>query len=219
MNTYQRYLRLMAEGDAIDRLVFFSDAVFAIAMTLLIVELHVPEVSGSDLGPALLELVPGYLTFMLSFVVVGVVWMAHHRKFRAIVRYDQNLMRLNILLLLFVASIPLPTGILGEYGDTTLAVVVYAATICVVGFLLTGIWIYAWHRKLADPALTADLYRYVLVHSFPIPGIFLLSIPLAVVAGPTVAEVSWALALPASFLITRIYRARSGDRHIERTAE
>lgn len=90
MDTYHRYLRLVAEGDAMDRLVFFSDAVFAIAMTLLIVELHVPEVAGADLGPALLALVPGYLTFMLSFVVVGMVWMSHHRKFRVIVRYDQK---------------------------------------------------------------------------------------------------------------------------------
>lgn len=217
MTTYQRYLRLLAEGDAMDRLVFFSDAVFAIAMTLLIVELHVPEVEGADLGPALVALVPGYLTFILSFVVVGLVWMSHHRKFRAIVRQDQNLVRLNLLLLLFVASIPLPTGILGDYGDTTLAVVVYAATICLVGFVLTGIWIYAWHRQLADSALTVDVYRYVLVQSFPIPGIFLLSIPLALVAGPFVAEISWVLAVPASILITLVYRARSGD-HGRKTA-
>lgn len=199
-----------------DRLVFFSDAVFAIAMTLLIVELHVPKVDGADLGPALVELLPGYLTFILSFVVVGLVWMSHHRKFRVIVRQDQNLVRLNLLLLLFVASIPLPTGILGEYGDTTLAVLVYAATICLVGFLLAAIWIYAWHRKLVDSALTIDVYRYVLVQSFPIPGIFLLSIPLAVVAGPFAAEISWVLAIPASFLITLVYRARSGDPRIGR---
>ncbi len=209
MKTYRTYVALLAEGSAMDRLVFFSDAVFAIAMTLLIVELRVPEVSDADLGPALSQLVPGYLTFMLSFTVVGLVWMSHHRKFRAIVRHDQNLMRLNLLLLLFVASIPLPTGILGAYGDSRLSVYIYAATVVVVGFLLTAIWIYAWHRRLIDPALTVDVYRYVLVQSFPIPGIFLLSIPLAIVAGPTAAELSWVLAAPASLIITRIYRARA----------
>ena len=200
-----------------DRLVFFSDAVFAIAMTLLIVELHVPEVADADLGPALIHLVPGYLTFILSFVVVGMVWMSHHRKFRAIARYDQNLVRLNLLFLLFVASLPLPTGILGAYGNVRLGVYVYAATIVVVGFLLTMIWVYAWHRRLVAPEVTADVYRYVLVQSFPIPGIFLLSIPVNLVAGPVVAEFSWVLAVPASFIITHIYRARAEIPLPERT--
>jgi len=211
MKTYRTYLALLAEGGAMERVVFFSDAVFAIAMTLLIVELRVPEVSGSDLGPALADLVPGYLTFMLSFIVVGLVWMSHHRKFRAIIRYDQNLMRLNLLLLLFVASLPLPTGILGAYGDNALSVYIYAATVVLVGFLLTAIWVYAWHRRLVDPVLTADVYRLVLVMSLPIPGIFLLSIPVAIVAGPTVAELTWVLAAPASFIITRIYRAKAEE--------
>jgi uncharacterized membrane protein len=218
MKTYRTYLSLLASGESIERLVFFSDAVFAIAMTLLIVELHVPDVPVAELGPALVELLPGYLTFMLSFVVVGIVWMSHHRKFRAIVRHDQNLVRLNLVLLLFVASIPLPTGILGTYGDSRLSVYVYAATICIVGFLLSAIWIYAWHAKLVDPALPVGVFRYVLVQSFPVPGIFLLSIPLALVAGPTIAEVSWVLALPVSFVITRIFRARSDQTPTERTA-
>ncbi|MBX3196166.1 MAG: DUF1211 domain-containing protein [Microbacteriaceae bacterium] len=219
MKTYRTYLAMLASGESMDRLVFFSDAVFAIAMTLLIVELRVPEVDVADLGPALAELVPGYLTFMLSFLVVGIVWMSHHRKFRAIVRHDQNLVRLNLLLLLFVASIPLPTGILGAYGDSALSVYIYAATICLVGCLLSAIWIYAWHKKLIDPALPVGVFRYVLVQSFPIPGIFLLSIPLALVAGPTVAEISWILALPVSFVITRIYRTRSEQNPTERTAQ
>lgn len=217
MDTYHRYLRLVAEGDAMDRLVFFSDAVFAIAMTLLIVELHVPEVEGTDLGPALLALVPGYLTFMLSFVVVGMVWMSHHRKFRVIVRYDQNLVRLNLFLLLFVASIPLPTGILASYGDERLSVYVYAGTISLVGFLLTGIWVYAWHGQLVNPELSIDVFRYVLVLSLPIPGIFLFSILVAILMGPTAAEVSWVLAIPLSFVISRYFRARPDHTRTRRT--
>ncbi len=218
MNTYKNYLRQIAEGDAMERIVFFSDAVFAIAMTLLIVELHVPVVPNSELGAALLELVPGYLTFILSFVVVGLVWLSHHRKFRVIVRYNQTLLRMNLLVLLFVASLPLPTAILAEYGDNTLAVYVYATTICLIGFLLSLMWLYAWHNNLVDPSITVDVFRYVLVQSFPIPGIFLLSIPLAALAGPTVAEISWALALPVSFILTRIYGARTDRATPERTA-
>lgn len=209
MNTHRNYVRQIAEGSSLERVVFFSDAVFAIAMTLLIVELHVPTVPGDELGPALLELVPGYFTFILSFAVIGLVWLSHHRKFRVIVRYTPALLRLNLLVLLFVASLPLPTAILGEYGDTTLAVYVYAATICAIGLLMSAIWIYAWHAGLVDPQVSVGVFRYVLVQSFVIPGIFLLSIPLAALAGPFVAEVSWVLAVPISFIITRIYSVRS----------
>ncbi len=192
-----------------DRLVFFSDAVFAIAMTLLVVELRVPDVASADLAPALVELAPQYLSFALSFAVIGAVWMSHHRKFRTIVRYNQALIRLNLVMLLAVASLPFSTAVLGHFGDVTLSVVIYAASICLIGFLLSSIWLFAWHSGLVDPAVTVDVFRYVLVQSFPVPGIFLLSIPVAAFAGPTAAEVSWAAAIPLSFVITRIYRARS----------
>lgn len=208
MSLNRSYLNLMAEGDGMDRIIFFSDAVFAIAMTLLVIELRVPEAAPHALGAALVELLPGYLAFMLSFVVIAIVWMSHHRKLGVVVRYDQNLIRLNLLLLLFVASIPLPTGILAAYGGDNLSVFVYAGTICAVGFTMTGIWMYAWHRGLIAPQIRPELFRYVLVKSLPIPGIFLLSIPVALLAGATIAEFSWVLAVPASLIITRIYGSR-----------
>ncbi len=216
MSLNRSYLNLIAEGDAMDRIVFFSDAVFAIAMTLLVIELHVPEVAKGDLAAALRELVPGYLAFMLSFAVIGMVWMSHHRKMRVIVRYNQNLVRLNLLLLLFVASIPLPTGILAAYGADNLSVYVNAVTICAVGFTMSGIWMYAWHQGLVDPRITVELFRYVLIKSLPIPGIFLLSFLVAMLLGPTIAEFSWALALPASVIVTKAYGSREHPDQEER---
>lgn len=208
MRTYTRYLRSIAEGDSIERMAFFSDAVFAIAMTLLIIEIHAPEVPAAQLPGALAELLPGYLTFALSFVVVGLVWLSHHRKVSAVARYDQNLLRLNLLMLMFVASIPLPTAILGRYGDTVAAVVLYSATVAATGFTLSAVWIYAWHRGLTRQEIDVDVFRYVLVQSFPVPGIFLLSIPVALTAGPTAAEITWILALPTAFTLTLIHRLR-----------
>ena len=209
VTTYQRYLHSIAQGSAIERLVFFSDAVFAIAMTLLVVELHVPTVAATDRGPALAELAPEYLSFVLSFAVVGAVWMSHHRKFRAITKYTQTLLRINLLMLLIVASVPFSTAVLGRYGDVPLSVFIYASSICLIGLLLTGMWIYAWHSNLIARQVSVDVFRYVLVQSFPIPGIFLLSIPVAALAGATAAELTWAAAVPLSLIITRIYRARS----------
>lgn len=209
MTTLDRYRARLAHGDNLERTSFFSDAVFAIAMTLLVIELHLPESIDAGFDAALLTLVPGYLTFVLSFVVVGMIWMSHHRKFSAIVRYDQGLLRLNLLMLLFVASLPLPTAILGTHGDQVGAVVVYALTIAAIGFLLTGIWLYAWHRGLLADGVDEALFRMVLVQSFPIPGFFLLSVPVALLAGPDAAQLSWLLAIPASALLPRIYGRRT----------
>lgn len=187
---------------------FFSDAVFAIAMTLLIIEVRPPGVSPAELSHALQELLPEYLTFVLSFAVIGLVWLSHHRKVSVLVGYDQNLLRLNLLLLVFVASIPLPTAILARYGDETPAVVLYAATAAATGFAATGLWLYAWRRGLVRADITPDVFRYVLAQSLPIPGIFVLSIPVALLAGPTAAELSWMIAAPAAFLVARLFDLR-----------
>lgn len=213
MTTYSDYRRLIADGASPERAAAFSDAVFAIAMTLLVLELRVPEVGPQDLAPALSAMAPAYLTFVLSFVVVGAVWMSHHRKFRSLAVVDQTLLRLNLVMLLFVASLPLPTAILGRYGDTVAGAVVYAGTIAAIGFTLVGIWIYAWHRTLVRPEVTVDVFRYVLVQSFPIPGTFLLSIPVAIAAGAGAAEALWIAAVPLSLLLAARYRVsapRSG---------
>lgn len=212
MTTYARYRRLIAEGAPSERAAAFSDAVFAIAMTLLVLELRVPEVDVDELGAALSAMVPAYLTFVLSFVVVGAVWMSHHRKFGALAAVDQTLLRLNLVMLLFVASLPLPTAVLGRYGDSVVAVVVYAVTIAAIGFTLVGIWIYAWHRHLVRPDVTIDVFRYVMVGSFPIPGTFLLSVPVAMTLGAVAAETLWVVALPLSLVIATTYGAH-GARH------
>jgi uncharacterized membrane protein len=210
MSTWSEYTRRMTRGAGVERLTFFSDAVFAIAMTLLVVELGVPEVPTGELAAALLELVPRYLTFVLSFVVVGMIWLSHHRKFRVIVRVDPVLLRLNLVMLLFVASLPWPTALLGRYGGTTVAAVIYAATIAAIGFTLTALWMVAWHRGLIDD-LPVGVFRLVLVQSFPIPGIFLLSIPATLIGGATAGEFTWIAAIPISAFATLAYR-RAVDR-------
>lgn len=209
MSLWSRYAERFARGRSTERIVFFSDAVFAIAMTLLIVELHPPEVPNAELDEALLELIPGYLTFVLSFVVVGAIWISHHRKFTAIVRYDQGLIRLNVWMLLFVASLPLPTAILGLHGGTVIAVVIYAITIVAIEVLLMCIWIYAWHRGLVSEDVDRPLYRLMLVQSFSIPAVFLISIPVAVLWGATAGSLTWIAALPLGVLLPRLYARRA----------
>lgn len=193
---HERYVRLLAEGSGLERMIAFSDAVFAIAMTILVLELRVPDVEPSALPEALAQLVTPFLSFVLSFVVVAMVWLSHHRKFRAIVAYDQTLLRLNLLVLMLVASLGVPTGVLGRYGDQVVAVVFYACSVAAVGLSMVAIWLYAWRRDLLDPRVDRDLFWYVLLQSLPIPVVFLLSIPVALGAGANAGEFTWIAAAP-----------------------
>jgi uncharacterized membrane protein len=191
-----RYVQLVAEGSALDRTIAFSDAVFAIAMTILVLELHVPDVPPAQLSAELLHLVPAYSTFVLSFLVVGVIWLSHHRKFGVIARFDQTLLRLNLVLLLLVVSLAVPTAVLGRYGDQAIAVVLYAVFVSGIGLLMSVMWGYAWRCHLIDPAVDRGVFRFVFVQSLIIPVTFLASIPIAVAAGANAGEYSWILAFP-----------------------
>lgn len=180
----------------LERLVFFSDAVFAIAITLLALEIRLPSTeelfTDNQLLLTLMAIWPKYLSFAVSFLVIGVFWMGHHRKFRFIRRYDANLLLLNILLLMGVAFIPFPTSVISEYSNRA-ATIFYAAVMVVVGLLNAGVWVYASHRnRLIDPDFTTQHRRRETMRAMVVPGIFLLSIGLAFI-NPDLAKYSWIL--------------------------
>lgn len=180
----------------LERLIFFSDAVFAIAITLLALEIRLPIQPGDLPDSQLLQLLTDiwhkYLSFAISFLVIGAFWMSHHRKFRFIKRYDTNLIILNLFLLMGIAFIPFPTSILSENTGVT-ATVFYALTIVVVGLLSASIWIYAsLHNRLIDPDFTYQQKRHEALRALTVPAVFLLSIGLAFV-DPDLAKFSWLL--------------------------
>ena len=164
-----------------DRIVNLSDGVFAIAITLLVLDIRVPDVPEnlvtSELPGALLSLWPRYLSYFLSFVSISFFWIIHHSIFRPIRAYDRNLLYLNFVFLMVVAFVPFPTALLGEYGDHQLPVAVYAATLAVGRLLLTGIHWYSTRddRLLAEPQNPATV-RFFLLRGLTITVIFLLSI-------------------------------------------
>src|SRR5262245_9395560 len=110
----------LGQGIGTGRIEAFSDGVFAIAITLLVLNLKVPELPPDAppgaLLPALFEDLTSIQAYVLSFLVVGLFWMTHHRLFSYIQRYDALLVWMNLLMLLFVSVIPFPTAILGRYG-------------------------------------------------------------------------------------------------------
>ena len=186
-----------AAGLDYERLVFFSDAVFAIAITLLALEVRLPALRGdpaSGLLQALADLLPDIAAYALSFLVVGVFWVGHHRVFRFVAGYDYTLVWLNVLFLLGVAFVPVPSRVIAEYGDTAAATVFYAGCLLVVALLEYAVWAYAARgRRLLRPEATPGVVRYLGLRILALAAVFALSLPLVLVS-PYLAQASWALA-------------------------
>jgi len=137
-----------------------ADGVFAIAMTLLVLDLRVPQTAPEGLGTALSALLPRLLSFVLSFALLGIYWVAHHVQFHYIRRTDRPFLWINILFLLAVAIVPFSAALLGAYWREPLAIAVYGANLMGVAATLLWIWNYATRgRRLVDDALDPELVR------------------------------------------------------------
>lgn len=192
----------------VERLVFFSDAVFAIAITLLVVDLRVPEMAGqvtdARLAEAVAGLTPRIFAYALSFAVIGLYWLTHWRRFAMIDRLDERMVLLNLLLLAFVAFIPFPTSLIGEYGNHELAVIVYATTLATSGLVGTASWLYAARAGLISADVTRDDVRLGALRGIAVPAVMLGSLALLPLAGPEVVEYVWLGIFPLQWLIARL---------------
>jgi uncharacterized membrane protein len=134
-----------------ERLTFFSDAVFAIAITLLVLKFTVPPLPAkpteSQQAAALLAMWPQFLVYFIGFATIGIVWLNHHAQFRHIHKITHGMVIANLLLLAFVALIPLPTEALERVGMTRTAVVFYGLTLTaiIVSFAILTLQILAAH--------------------------------------------------------------------------
>ena len=140
---------------AVHRLAALADGVFAIVMTLLVLEISIPEIAHpslqAELPRRILELWPKFYSYVLSFLVLGILWTIHHRSFHSIKRSDNTLIWLNIVFLMFVALIPFSTSLLGNYGTEQLSFVVYAINALLALVMRLIIWTYATGKyRLVD---------------------------------------------------------------------
>jgi uncharacterized membrane protein len=197
-----RYANLLTRGEGTDRIQFFSDAVFAIAMTLLVLEIRLPDIEHDPTWQDIGALWPQFFAYALSFAIIGLNWVTHHRKFLVIVRFDGLLMTLNLILLGFVALLPFPTSVLADYGDNTPVVVLYAFNVGIITVLQLALWVHA-HRAGLTERLDDGVYRLVRRNLYPVPVIMGASIVVAFFA-PFVAMWMWILIWPASVLVDRV---------------
>ena len=190
-----------------DRIVNLSDGVFAIAITLLVLDIRVPDIPenmvSSQLPGALLSLWPKYLGYVLGFIGISAFWVIHHGIFQPIRTYDRNLLYLNLLFLMVVAFVPFPTSLLGEYGDRQLPVAIYAATLAVGRLLLTAIhWYSTKNDRLLDEPQDPATVRFFLLRGLTIPAIFLLPIVISFFS-VSVAIWMWLVMLTVDGLVRR----------------
>jgi uncharacterized membrane protein len=199
------------EALGLERIMFFSDAVMAIAITLLAIDLKVPEIAASaaaaELPRSLSELGPQFLSFLISFFVIGIYWMSHHRYFRFIKRYDGGLIVLNLLFLLFIVLMPFVASLFGQYYYLPLGMSVYAAAVAATGLSMGALWWYASYRyRLVDEHLDKQFIRARSL-AMAVPLLFLVSIPFAFFSR-TLAIAIWCMLPLVSFAILKVSERR-----------
>ncbi|MFN8398851.1 MAG: TMEM175 family protein [Anaerolineales bacterium] len=162
------------------RLEAFSDGVFAIVITLLILDIRFPEVPYSQFGQTLLSLLPRILAYVMSFILIGLYWVVHHNSLHGMQKTDRGFLWLNILLLLFVSFIPFPTSLLGRYPYQAGPIMFYGLTLIacnLVGYLMI---LYVWrHPHLANEEFSPKyLQRHTPVY-IVVNGLYLCAVLLA----------------------------------------
>lgn len=164
----------------LERLILFSDAVFAIAITLLVIEIKVPEIEKSELSEArllnaLVHLIPKFFGFIISFMFIGIYWTVHHRLFGYVVNYTPKLLRLNLLFLFAVALMPFSTAFYSEYimKHMLTPVIFYTGNIILLGLFNLFMW-----RHISNPknnlsvGLSKTDARYFSIRAIVVPAMF-----------------------------------------------
>ncbi len=186
-------------GMAPGRLLTLADGIFAIAMTLLVLDLRLPDAPAGDLATRLRSLIPRFGTFVVSFVVLGVFWFAHHQTFHFVVRVNRTLVWLSVLFFMGVALIPFVASVLGANYDDPIALTLYGGVIGLLTVLGYVVWWYlTGDRGLVVAGLDPDLVRKVSRWIAVGPSIALVAIALAFV-NPLVSLLIY-LALPVLFI-------------------
>jgi uncharacterized membrane protein len=201
-------------GVEFNRVLAFSDGVFAIAMTLLVVGIVVPNLqdgeSVSELADSFNDLIGSFVSFFISFAVIGRYWFAHHSFFSRLEAVNNSLIGFNLIYLAFVAFLPFPTALLGNYFENPLAVATYAVACAIVSGLEVVLFRTAYRGGLMVKRMPEDVYRWGSMMSLSPLGFFLVSAPIAFV-NTYVAVAAWYLMIPWEKYATRWKPAHAED--------
>ena len=189
------------------RIVAFSDGVFAIAITLLVLNLSVPEhLHGDDLNQVLWEQRQDLFAYVISFAVIGRFWIVHHRFFASVIGFDGRLLGLNLFYLGWIALFPFSAQVFGDHAGDTAAIVLYALNLS--GITLVGMLMATDARRAGLAKMAPEEVREGQRRALVVAAVFLASIPVALL-DPRVAPLLW-LALFADSVGRRVRRRASG---------
>jgi uncharacterized membrane protein len=188
----------------------FSDGVFAIAITLLVLDIRVPADEFDNLWRAIVHQWPAYLGYVTSFLTIGGIWLAHHGVFRRLRYANNRIMRLNLLLLMAVSFLPYPTRLVAEAirNDSAerAAVIFYGLNLLAISTLFGFLWATAARdRRLLKPDVSDEEVRAVLVAATPNIGFYIGATIIAILA-PKVAAIGYLL-----IAIVFVLRARGDE--------
>lgn len=205
-----RYRRMFGHGEGAERIAAYSDGIFAFAMTLLVVDLVIPS-EATTAAEVLTEEWPSYAAFALSFVIIALAWIGHHRRFRVIIGHDTGLIWINLLLLFLIASVPFPTALISRFAPEVPAVVLYAGVVVALQVVELVEWLYCWWRGLLDPSVDRTMARFVAWDFVPVILVFSASIVVALTVDGQAAMWTW-LALAVVGPVMGVLTARHFDR-------
>jgi uncharacterized membrane protein len=192
-----------------DRAVSFNDAVYAIALTLLVVGIAVPKLTGDTdsarvLIDALNEKRSEFISFFVAFWIIGRYWLAHHDFVSLLRSLDRPLISLNIVYLAFVAFLPFPTGLIGQYVENPVSVVLFAGALALVSALEVVMFQYAWRHGHMRKQIPTDIALWGMAGASLPVAVLLVSMPIAFFVHPIAGLVSWLALYPLGALLNRL---------------
>jgi len=195
------------EGLEFDRIIFFTDAVFAIALTLLVVEIGVPALTPDVDAPATMldalnDKLPQFISFFIAFILIARYWVAHHMMFAQLRAIDPRLISINLVYLAFVAFLPFPTALVGVYEKNPISVLLFATCLAIISSLEVVQFRHAYRFGLTRRPLSPEVYRWGIISSSSPVVVFILSTPLAFISS-TLCLTSWLVMIPIGAYLSR----------------
>lgn len=193
-------MALTSQWETTKRIETLVDGIFAIAMTLLVLNLSIPQLTGPvqdpNLQALLIKLLPKLFTYALSFVLLAIFWRINHNQFYYIKKVDTPLLWITILWLMFVALVPFSTSLTGEYGHLQSAQIFFDLNLLAIGLLSALTWYYATEKKFTNKKLSLeDINRFRKINMMlPIASLFAIAL--------TFITPSWSSLAYASIIVT-----------------
>jgi uncharacterized membrane protein len=192
----------------LEHVISFADAIFAFSITFMAISIHIPNLaqnlSQAQVINRLLESLPEFEIYVISFFAIGIYWIAYHQTFNHIIGSHSIITWLTLVFLFFITLIPLATNLQFGYGSYQILFVLYALVLAIAGSLLTIIWLYATKNKLIDDNLTQIEIRNISLESIIPPFVFLLSILVSVI-DLQIAYYFWIVITPAKVILRKKY--------------